>query len=136
MRQTGIISETKGDYAIVSIRRSTACGENCKSCGLCSEKNSEVEAKNTINAKKGDIVVLELGDQKIITAAFLVYILPIISFFIGYGVFNYYINSIPFSALFGILFSVVTFYFIKKYDKYIIKKGNYTPIIIKVVKHR
>ena len=79
MREVGIVQNIFGDYADVAIVRKTACGENCISCkGGCTPGEQIVRAKNAAFAKQGDRVAVELGGQKVVKAAFLAYIVPII----------------------------------------------------------
>lgn len=84
MRQTGIVEEVRGNTATVKIIRSSACGENCASCGLCQNKEMLAEAKNTANAAAGDTVIIETADNRVMGAAFLAYILPLIAMLAGY----------------------------------------------------
>lgn len=84
MREIGIVQNVFGEYADVAIVRKTACGENCASCkGGCTPSEQIVRAKNTASAKKGDRVAVELGSRKVVNAAFLAYIVPIIFLVLG-----------------------------------------------------
>ncbi len=124
MQRTGTVRTIDGELAKVVIKRETACGENCANCGGCSEKFNEVTAKNEIGAKAGDTVVVEMDDKTVLMTAFLVYILPLIIFFTGYGVLYAFGFSEILSAVLGILLSgafYVLLYFKDKKDslKYI-----------------
>jgi len=72
--------------AEVTVERTSACG-NCSSCGAsCAFKRSLViTAKNRISARVGDSVIISTKSSKIFLAAFIVYIVPFILFFAGYG---------------------------------------------------
>ena len=54
---------------------------SCK--GGCTPGKQIVRAKNAAFAKKGDRVAVELGGQKVVKAAFLAYIVPVICLVIG-----------------------------------------------------
>ncbi len=75
-----------GGKALVLVRRMSACGENCASCSAgCGEKNkATVIALNRISANVGDEVVISSKTSKILSAAFMAYILPLLLFFIAY----------------------------------------------------
>ncbi|MGE4352648.1 MAG: SoxR reducing system RseC family protein [Oscillospiraceae bacterium] len=77
-----------GGMAEIAVRRESACGGNCRTCGgACSFKNLvKVNAANTITAGVGDRVVVSSSTSGVMTAAFIVYLLPLILFFIGYGI--------------------------------------------------
>jgi sigma-E factor negative regulatory protein RseC len=73
--------------AEVEVLRGTACGDSCGSCEVCNYASKlRVEAKNPIYAQVGDRVEIETASSKVLGAAFLVYVVPFILFFIGYAV--------------------------------------------------
>ena len=88
MTQSGIVTALlPNDMASVSVERQTACGGNCASCGGCSYKNVlTAVAENSFGAKVGDKVTLRSRTKGVIGAAALVYLLPIVTFLIGYAV--------------------------------------------------
>lgn len=74
------------DMAEVAVTRGTACGGSCGSCEACVFENEvKAEAFNRISAFPGQKVLLETDSGKFYKAAFMVYILPFILFFIGYA---------------------------------------------------
>ncbi|AOY76474.1 SoxR reducing system RseC family protein [Clostridium formicaceticum] len=84
MEKIGLIKSLEGDKAIVEIRRASACGENCASCkGGCTPTAVYVTAKNHANASVGQYVKLKLESKKVIKAAFLVYLIPLLGMFFG-----------------------------------------------------
>jgi len=90
------------------VERMSACGENCAHCASgCSSKNiSTVVAANNISAAAGDEVVIKTKTSKILTAAFIVYIVPVFLFIIAYAI----TNSANFSNKASILISVGAFF--------------------------
>ncbi len=73
--------------AEVVVTRSTACGSNCGSCESCIfQSELKAIAKNNINAKPGQHVVIESRTAKIFSAAILVYIMPLILFVAGFAI--------------------------------------------------
>lgn len=85
MKETGIVKDISGEFCHVVVRRKSACGENCASCGGgCKLQNQICLVKNTKNAKPGDIVEIEIDTAKVLKSAFLVYILPILIFICTY----------------------------------------------------
>ena len=73
--------------AEVEVLRGTSCGDACGSCHVCKYASKiEVEAKNDISARVGDRVEIETRSRDIYSAAFLVYVMPFVLFFIGYAV--------------------------------------------------
>lgn len=87
MTQYAVVQRLTGDSkAEVEVMRGTSCGENCSSCGLCKcNSKMRVEAGNGLCAEPGDRVEIETKTSRIMGAAVLVYVLPFVLFFIGYG---------------------------------------------------
>ncbi len=123
MKQVGIVVEKLNDNAKVQFKRASACGENCAMCGGCEKTNSFVVAKNKIAANVGDTVILETDTKRVLTAAFLAYILPLILGICGYAIFGAIIGIIMFFIPFLILF------FINKR-----LEEKYLPVIVRRVK--
>lgn len=117
--------------AEVEITRSSSCGDNCASCGLCPGQTSRVFAINDANAAVGDEVMIEMSDKKVLGAAFLVYIVPIITLIIGYFISHAIFNSEALAILTGFLFMVITLIVIMRIDRK--NKRRYTPRIVRVI---
>lgn len=74
------------ETAEVVVTRGTACGGSCGSCEACVFENEiKTEARNNISAFPGQKVLLETESRKFYKAAFMVYILPFVFFFLGYA---------------------------------------------------
>ncbi|MCK8817206.1 SoxR reducing system RseC family protein [Natroniella sulfidigena] len=65
----------------VEIRRHSACGD----CGKCDERNSmKLVIDNDLEAQEGDIVVLELQENDLLSAAVVIYLVPLLGLIAGY----------------------------------------------------
>lgn len=72
--------------AEVVVTRTTACGSNCGNCESCIfQSELKTLAKNSIEARPGQKVIIESKSSKIYKAAMLVYILPMILMVLGYA---------------------------------------------------
>ena len=84
MKETAsVIRKTEDKTAEVSLNRTSACAK----CGLCSfnEKGTlTLQVMDEIGVAEGDLVEIYLPESSVIAASILVFILPIIVFFIGY----------------------------------------------------
>ena len=79
MEQIGIVKELRGKTAIVSVNRVSACGENCAQCQSgCTPSFAITKADNLAGASLGDTVKVEAPTGKVILAAFMVYIVPLL----------------------------------------------------------
>ena len=131
MQQTGIVQKLQRNIAEVKIMRSSSCGESCASCGLCPGREAKVFAINDINAAVGDTVIIDMADGKVLGAAFLVYIVPLIMLIIGYFSGYTVFNSEVLGIIMGFLFMAATFIVIISIDRKI--KRKYTPRIVSIV---
>lgn len=73
--------------AEIAVARQSACGGNCHACGgTCASKSRmTVTAINKAAAAVGDRVVVSSKSAHIIGITLLVYIVPLVLFFIGYA---------------------------------------------------
>lgn len=87
MKQTGTVTKLlENGVAQVAVERGTACGGHCSGCGECVYgKQILVEAANKIFAKPGDKVTIESETGVIMQAAVLIYLVPVVMLFLGYG---------------------------------------------------
>lgn len=134
MEQIGIVTEVKGEKAIVQIKRAGACGGSCGKCGGCETTDRMVEAINTIGAEKGQIVRIEMSDSYILMAAFLVYLVPLIMFFIGYAAgYSLFSNELMGGAC-GLILLVLSFVLVRIYDKKCVSgKKSKKSLITKII---
>ncbi|ATX80683.1 positive regulator of sigma(E), RseC/MucC [Mariprofundus aestuarium] len=85
MEQQVTVIEADGEQARVSGRRASACGDcagkaSCSTMGSWRERLVELSVKNTIGAKVGDEVLLEVPDGLLLKVAFRIYALPMFVF--------------------------------------------------------
>ena len=87
MTQNGVVTRLlEGGRAEVAVQRSAACGGRCDGCETCiCAPELRVDAENTVRAGPGDRVILESGTGGVLGAAALVYLVPVLLFFLGYG---------------------------------------------------
>ena len=88
MTQDAIVTKClPNGMAEVVVTRTTACGSNCGNCESCIfQSELKTLARNQVDAKPGQRVVIESKSSKIYGAAMLVYILPIVLVVFGYAV--------------------------------------------------
>ena len=86
MTQEAVVTKLlPNDMAEVAVRRTKACGGNCASCESCVFQNElKTPAVNRIQAKPGQKVLIESQSRKVFRAAFLVYVMPLLMFLLGY----------------------------------------------------
>jgi sigma-E factor negative regulatory protein RseC len=85
LEQQVTVIAIEGDEAIVSGRRANSCGDcagkaSCSTLGSWKDRMVEMRVKNTIHARVGDEVLLELPDAVLMRVAFRLYGLPMLAF--------------------------------------------------------
>ena len=90
MTQQGTIKKLlPNGLAEVEVTRRSACGHDCAKCGGCGGLETQtlyVTARNHAHASVGDRVLLEGETKQVLGFAVLVYLLPLVLFFVGYGI--------------------------------------------------
>ena len=132
MEQTGIVEECTGTMAKIKITRSSACGESCAACGMCPGKETVIEARNDCGAAKGDTVMINMSSGRVLNAAFLVYIVPVILLVLGCAIGDYIFKSENMGILSGFALMAVSFVVMHMLDKRL--KSRYSPTIAGIVK--
>ncbi len=114
MKSEGIVIRLEGDFAIVGVKRLSACDTCRAKCGGHCDKASTVETKvkNVLGASVGDSVVLFTHTRKVLLYAFAVFLLPLILAFSGYFAVNAVWQNTTLSAFCGVLLFALTFFVI------------------------
>ena len=76
----------KGGKVQISVVRKTACGHDCEECAGCGVSGAAIymTARCDISVKPGDKVLVESSSKELIGIAALVYMIPVVCFFLGY----------------------------------------------------
>ena len=109
--------------ADVILVRESACSGDCHKCSGCgaAKETMIVRAQNAIHAGRGDIVKVESATGPVMKAAVVLYVIPLVLFFLGY-----YLGSLPgnFGALGGCLGFVLGIGLVVFYDRKVVKKSD------------
>ena len=124
MEQVVRVKETYSNgTARVLLIRESACSGDCHKCSGCGAAKEAVlfNAENPIGARRGDLVKVESDTGTVLKAAVVLYVLPLVLFFLGY-----YLGTLPgsFGALGGCLGFVLGIVLVVVYDRKVVKKSN------------
>ena len=74
-----------GNAQVVHVRQSACSGDchKCSGCGAVQEAMTLI-ARNPIGAKPGDMVAIESQTGPVLAAAAMLYVVPLVLFFLGY----------------------------------------------------
>ncbi len=84
MRENGTITQIEESRVWVSVKP----GKDCEGCNICtvfaSKNDYKIPARGIPGLSVGDKVEIEVRPQKVVSSAFLLFIMPILSMFLGY----------------------------------------------------
>lgn len=111
-----------GTATVVYVRES-ACSGDCHKCSGCGAAKETVvfRADNPIGARQGDLVVVRSESAPVLRAAAVLYLLPMVLFFLGY-----FLGAQLWSAgaLTGCLAFLLGMALVVVYDRKVAKKEN------------
>ena len=120
MTERGVVVKVKGKRATVRFDRRSAC-DSCHMCAVTRDgMKVEVVIENTLGANVGDFVEVEMAQRFVLTAAVIVYLIPLALVALGVGI------GVLFNELTQILLAVgglvVGFVIAFLLDRFVIKK--------------
>ena len=104
-----VVEKSENGIIKTEILRQSACGGKCGSCGNSCGSKSYVMVKNDDNANVGDVVIIESSGKKVMVLSFSVFIVPLISIFILYKLFQNVISNENLTALLSFFGGVLIF---------------------------
>lgn len=117
--EIGIVIETNGEFAKVRANRHG----DCKECGACPGEDAiTMDVMNPVSAKVGQRVTFEMHETSMVTAAFVVYALPLLAAAAGailgwYIAGNYGQAVVPYQIGGGLIGFGLSLIIVKLYDK-------------------
>lgn len=134
LTQKGIVKKTDGEYAGVSVMRSSAC-DACHAKGFCVEckKTMEARALNAVGAEAGDTVELESPTGTVLGYAAIMFLMPVVAALGSYLTASLWLSETA-SLLVSLAFFLAAFVFIYLFfnSKSIREKNTVT--IVKIIK--
>ncbi len=139
MERTGVVVSDMGQFSKIKLLRHTACG-NCGACQLGDDsKDIHLIAQNKLGAHVGDMVEVAMASKGVLSAAFIMYVLPLAGLFIGltigYVLFGTHAMGEVFTALLGFALMAAVFIVIKRNNQRFLNDDKYTAKITQVVQH-
>ena len=124
MEQLVRVKEVYDDgTALVIHVRESACSGDCHKCSGCGAAKETMifTADNPIGASRGDLVKVESATGPVMKAAMVLYVIPLVLFFLGY-----YMGTLPgnFGALGGCIGFALGVAIVIIYDRTVVKKSN------------
>lgn len=141
MNQQGFIIEIVDDKtAKLKMQRHSACA-HCGKCITSSEtKDIVVEVDNSIGAKAGDRVEVNMDGVRVMKATAIAYMIPLVALLAGTIVAYFGLQAIGLnsgieiiSGIVGLVSTGVAFLIIRKNDKKFRDSGEYIPKVTRIL---
>ncbi len=136
MTETGIVVSVKHGAAVVSM----PMYGGCKSCGICIDGEGGHEvlllAKNEIGAVEGNTVEIEISAGKVVSAAFIVYLVPVFVTIIGFMVGHWMTGGDDEALLpivLAIVFLILSFVGVALYDLRLRKTETHEATVARIL---
>ncbi len=138
-RDGTVVAVLDDNRVVVQLSKHTACGD-CGACHLGDEnKNIKIICNNTHNAKEGERVVVDLDFSDVLSAAFIMYTVPLIALLLGvfggYFAYQHFISpsgSEVFAMFTGFVTMALAYLFIKTREGKFEKNEKYMTRIVQV----
>ncbi len=129
MDQVGKIEKIEGNKATISVKRVSACGDNCKSCGSsCRQPSIIFETDLNGDYEVGDYVEITTENEVVFKQIAMLYGIPFIIMLATIAVVQLLLFNNPnkdmISAISSIASLVVSFFILKAYDQKEMKKNT------------
>ena len=123
-----LVCSPDGTARVVHVRES-ACSGDCHKCAGCgaAKETVEITAQNPIGARPGDLVIIRSASGPVLAAAAVLYLLPLMLFFLGYGLMATGNLSGPLGGLLGAALGIFIAF---GYDRLVLKKKKTVYTII------
>lgn len=135
MKEYGVVLNVENGNAIIGLKRNSACS-SCGACELGSNHSQmELTLENTVNARPGDTVEIQLPASQFLKASAILYLIPLIGLILGI-VLGYYIglalnaNAEIIGAVNGILFTTLAYMSIRRLEPKFKKNTDLNPTIV------
>lgn len=137
MEEIGKVVEVKGDSVKVELTPKSGC-PHCPVRMLCHPGADKMytEAVSAEGVKVGDTVKIDMDPKNAIIAAFLIFILPIVAFILGFAITQLFTKKQSAAFVGGVLMFSGSIVLLGKLDKRISKGRGFKPVVKQIVDRR
>lgn len=143
MKQCGVVIQTLDKTAKVRMQRHSSCA-GCNACKMGSSENPiELEALNPIKADEGQQVEVEMENQHVLQAAFLMYVVPLMFLITGIVVGHYALRALGvvqyaevFTAVIAFGFTAAAYLILNRGERRESYKEKMLPVITDVIEEQ
>ncbi len=126
----GKVISQAGDIAVVRFMRSDACGR-CNACFHLGSPEADIEIANTLGARVGDMVSIELKGGSMVRASLIMYGVPLLGLLIGVAVGAQWGDL--YAAVGGILLCGGTYFILRGLEPRFSRMDQFKPRMRKII---
>ncbi len=134
MKEVAKVKSVDNDLTTVYLEKK----DECSKCGMClfpaNAKGVTMNAKNTVNAREGDDVIIEIKDDGKLLGIFLAFIVPLILIGLSFLVNWLFIKNEIYTLIIAVISIVIWYVVLSFIDKKLKKNDKYGAEIITVLK--
>ena len=109
MKVTGTVIERLDEKKIrLKVVRSSACGGDCHSCGMCHGGEADIIAECTDAVQEGDSVLVTIPNKRYFSISFAVFFVPLVVMILAFWLCHQYLSE-AISALVSFASGVLIF---------------------------
>jgi sigma-E factor negative regulatory protein RseC len=131
MREQGVVSRIVSPGVVEVVFRTSEACKGCCACHRDAEGKTSLNAASFAGVKTGDLVEVEIPTREVVTASFVVYLLPVLSLMLGYlvgsafaGLFHSRFSGETAGMVCAFIFFAFSFLGVRWYDGHILRKGT------------
>jgi sigma-E factor negative regulatory protein RseC len=131
MREQGVVSRIVSPGIVEVVFRTSEACKGCCACHRDAEGKASLDAAAFAGVKTGDLVEVEIPTGEVVTASFVVYLLPVLSLIAGYlvgsalaGLFHGRFSGETVGMVCAFIFFAFSFLGVRWYDGHILRKGT------------
>ncbi|MBE5734217.1 MAG: hypothetical protein E7347_04100 [Clostridiales bacterium] len=132
MRESGIITQINGENATVKVDKR----DECSKCGMClfpkGASSIEFNAKNPLNAKVGDTVIIENQKDAKLFGAVLVFLVPLLLIALSAVITYVFIKNEIWMLILSVIFIVLWYTILAVIDKKLKNSLKYCSVIVEI----
>lgn len=132
MRESGIVTQTNGNYATVKVDKR----DECSKCGMClfpkGASNIEFNAKNDLGAKVGDKVEIEKENDAKLFGATLVFLVPLLLIVLSAFITYVFLKNEIWLLILSVIFIVLWYTILAVIDKKLKKLVKFSSVIVEI----
>lgn len=129
----GRVISLSGNKAVVRFGRSDACG-HCNACFHLGSPEADIEIENTLGAKEGDVVTIELKGSSMVKASLIMYGAPLVGLLVGVLVGAQWGDL--YAAVGGILLCAGVYFILRGLEPRFSRMNQFKPRMLDIIERR